>query len=86
MPSESLDVDRLSDFPEREALLTAKQARSEYLDRVAKFCDLERGNTEEQKRVTGMKLPLYHDPARSTINLALPWYSVAEEIAGLNIR
>ena len=34
----------------------------------------------------GMKRPLYHDPARSTINLALPWHSVAEEIADLNLK
>ena len=33
-----------------------------------------------------MKRPLYHDPARSTINLALPWHSVAEEIADLNLK
>ena len=34
----------------------------------------------------GMKRPLYHDPARSTINLALPWHSVAKEIADLNLK
>ena len=34
----------------------------------------------------GIKCPLYHDPARSTINLALPWHSVAEEIADLNLK
>ena len=30
MPSESLDEDRLSDFPESEASFIAKQAQSEY--------------------------------------------------------
>ena len=45
VPSESLlDEDRLSDFPESEASLIAKQARSELLDRVANFCELERGD------------------------------------------
>ena len=85
LPSESLDEDRLSDFPESKASKLAKQAWSELLDRVANFCELERGDTEEQKQVMGMKRPLYHDPARSTINLALPWQSVAEEIADLKI-
>ena len=33
VPSVSLDEDRLSAFPESEASLIAKQARSEYLDR-----------------------------------------------------
>ena len=68
MPSESLiDEDRLSDFPESGASLIAKQAQSELLDRVANFCRLERGDTEEQKRAMGMKHPYYHDPARATI-------------------
>ena len=84
MPSESLD--QLSDFPESTASLIAKQARSELLDRVANFCELGRGDTEEQKRVMGTKRPLYHDPARSTINLALPWHSVAEEIVDLKLK
>ena len=34
----------------------------------------------------GMKRPFYHDPARATINLALPWHSVTEEIAALNFK
>ena len=63
MPSESLiDEDRLSDFPESEASLIAKQAWSELLDRVANFV------------------------TRATIDLALPWHSVAEEIADLNFN
>ena len=50
VPSESLmDEDRLLDFTESEASLIDKQARSELLDRVANFCGLERGDTEEQK-------------------------------------
>ena len=85
MPSESLDEDRLSDFPESKlSLLIAKP--SELLDRVGNFCELERWDTEEQKRVMGMKCPLYHNPARATISLAVPWHSVAEEIADLNLK
>ena len=34
----------------------------------------------------GMKCPLYHNPARSTISLAVPWHSVAKEIADLNLK
>ena len=37
VPSESLDEDWLSDFPESEASLIAKQAWSQYLDRVAAY-------------------------------------------------
>ena len=76
----------LAVFEESEACLIAKQARPELLNRVAKFCGLERGDTEEQKRVMGIKHPYYHDSARATINLALPWHSVAEEIADLNFK
>ena len=86
MPSESLHDDRLSDFPESEASLIAKLAHSELLDRVANFCELERGETEDQRKIMGMNRPAYHDPARASINLALPWHSVAEEIADLNFN
>ena len=34
----------------------------------------------------GMKLPNYHNPARATINLALLWHSVVDEIADLNLK
>ena len=34
----------------------------------------------------GMKHLIYHDPARATINLALPWHSSAEEIAVCNFN
>ena len=69
------------DFPESEASLIARQARSELLDCVAGFCGLERGETEDQRKVMGMKHLIYHEPARTCINLALPWHSIAEEIA-----
>ena len=32
----------------------------------------------------GMKRPIYHDPTRASINLALPWHRSVEEIAGCN--
>ena len=67
-----------------EASLIAKQAWSEYLDSVAAYCELERGDPEEQKRVMGM--PLYHDPGKATINLALPWHNVAYKIADLDLK
>ena len=85
--SESLhDEDRLSDFPHTDASLIAKQARSQLLDWIANFCELERGETEDQRKVMGMKRPTYHNPAKASINLALPWHSVAEEIADLNFN
>ena len=69
MPSESLrDEDRFSDFSESEASLIAKQARSELLDQVANFCELERGDPEDQRKVMGMNPPAYHDLARASIN------------------
>ena len=74
IPSESPhDEDRLSDFPESEASLIAKLARSELLEWVANFCELERGETEDQRIVMGMRRPtyMYHNPARAAINLAL---------------
>ena len=44
VPSESLlDEVRLSDFPESEASLMAKEARLKLLDRFANFCELKRG-------------------------------------------
>ena len=33
-----------------------------------------------------MQRPAYHDPARASINVALPWHSAAEEIADLNFN
>ena len=87
MPSESLiEEDRLSDFPESEASFIAKQAQSELLVSVANFCGLERGDTEEQKRVIGMTHTYYHDPARAIINLGLRWHSATEEIADLDLK
>ena len=86
VPSESLAEDRLSDFPENKASLIAKQAWSEYLDRVTAYCELERGDPEEKRRVMGMQRPLYHNPSRATINLTLPWHCITGAIADLNLK
>ena len=52
-----------------------RQARSELLDQVAKFCGLER-----TKFIEMMKTP-YHAPVRAPINLAPPWHSSATKVA-----
>ena len=51
---------------------------------MAAYCELERGDPEEQRRVLGMQCPLYHALSRATINLTLPYHTVAEEIADFN--
>ena len=85
LPDSRHDKDRLSmDFPESKAL--AKQAHSELLDRVVTFCSLERSDTEDQRKVTGMQNPVYHDPATASIKLALPWHSSAVEITDHNFN
>ena len=67
LPSQTLhDEDRLSDFP---AFLIAEQARSELLDQVANFCELERGETEDQRKSILLKRPTHHDLAIASINL-----------------
>ena len=76
------DEDRLSmDFPESKVSLIETQAHSELLDWIAIFCSLKRSDTEDQRRVKGMKNPVYHGPTRAAIHLALPWYRLAVEIA-----
>ena len=49
---------------------------------MAAYCELERGDPEEQKRVLGMQHPLYHETGKATINLQ----SVANEIADLDLK
>ena len=90
LPLDSLHEDRqaLSGFFRQRNLLISQVARSELLDLnwVAGFCGLERGETEDQRRSMGMKHSFYHDPSRTTINLALPWHSSVEEIADCNFN
>ena len=66
--------------------LIAKQAQSQLLDRVANFCGLEREDPEEQKRVMGMTSLLSRPGQSHNNNLALPWHSVADKIADLNLK
>ena len=56
-----------------EASLREKQTRSEVLDRVAEFCQLDRANAEGKKEIMGMRLPAYNARSKAAIDLALPW-------------
>ena len=73
----SIDVDN-------EAVLREKQARSEALDRVAEFCNLDRQEPLIQKEVMGMRLPAYYAPAKKSIKISLPWHSSTIPIADMN--
>ena len=61
-----------------------KQARSEVLDKVAEFCNLDRQDPQIQKEVMGMRLPAYNAPAKKSIEISLPWHSVTIPIADMN--
>ena len=68
-----------------EAVLKEKQlACSEVLDKVAKFCNLDRQDPQIQKEVTGMRLPAYNAPAKKSIEISLPWHSSTVPIADMN--
>ena len=73
----SIDLDN-------EAVLREKQARSEALDSVAEFCNLDRQDPESQKDVMGMRLPAYNAPAKKSIEISLPWHSSTIPIADRN--
>ena len=73
----SIDVDN-------EAVLREKQARSEALDRVAEFCNLDRQDLQVQKEVMGMRLPAYYAPAKKSIEISLPWHSSTIPISDMN--
>ena len=73
----SIDVDN-------EAVLREKQARSEALDRVAQFCNLDWQDPQIQKEVMGMRLPAYNAPAKKSIEISLPWHSSTIPIADMN--
>ena len=73
----SIDLDN-------EAALREKQARSEALDRVAEFCNLDRQDPETQKEVMGMRLPAYNAPAKKSIEISLSWQSSTIPIADRN--
>ena len=73
----SIDLDN-------EAVLKEKRARSEALDRVAEFCNLDRQDPQIQKEVMGMRLPAYNAPAKKSIEISLPWHSSTIPIADMN--
>ena len=69
---------------DKEAVLKEKQARSEILDKIAKFCNLNRQDPRVQKEVMGMRLPAYNAPTKKSIEVSLPWHSTMADIANLN--
>ena len=69
---------------DNEAVLKEKQARSEILDKVAEFCNLDRQDPQIQKEVMGMRLPAYNAPAKKSIEISLPWHSTTIPIAHMN--
>ena len=73
----SIDLDN-------EAVLKEKEARSEVLDRVAEFCNLDKQDPQIQKEVMGMRLPAYSAPAKKSIEISLPWHSSTVPIADMN--
>ena len=73
----SIDLDN-------EAVLKEKRARSEVLDKIAEFCNLNRQDPRVQKEVMGMRLPAYNAPTKKSIEVSLPWHSTTADIANLN--
>ena len=69
---------------DNEAVLKEKQARSEILDKIAEFCNLNRQDPRVQKEVMGMRLPAYNAPTKKSIEVSLPWHSTTADIANLN--
>ena len=71
---------------DNEAVLKEKQARSEVLDKVAEFCNLDRQDPRIQKEVMGMRLPVYNynAPAKKSIEISLPWHNSTIPIADMN--
>ena len=69
---------------DNKAVLKEKQARSEVLDKIAEFCNLNRQDPRVQKEVMGMRLPAYNAPTKKSIEVSLPWHSTTADIANLN--
>ena len=69
---------------DNEAVLKEKQARSEILDKIAEFGNLNRQDPRVQKEVMGMRLPAYNAPTKKSIEVSLPWHSTTADIADLN--
>ena len=81
---DSLFEEEFSVDLDNEAVLKEKQARSEILDKVAEFCNLDRQDPQIQKEVMGMRLPAYNAPAKKSIEISLPWHSSTIPIADMN--
>ena len=81
---DSLFEEEFSVDLDNEAVLKEKQARSEILDKVAEFCNLDRQDPRIQKEVMGMRLPAYNAPAKKSIEISLPWHSSTIPIANMN--
>ena len=81
---DSLFEEEFSVDLDNEAVLKEKQARSEILDKVAEFCNLDRQDPRIQKGVMGRRLPAYNAPAKKSIEISLPWHSSTIPIADLN--
>ena len=81
---DSLFEEEFSVDLDNEAVFKEKQARSEILDKVAEFCNLDRQDPRIQKEVMGMRLPAYNAPAKKSIEISLPWHSTTIPIADMN--
>ena len=81
---DSLFEEEFSVDLDSEAVVKEKQARSEILDKVAEFCNLDRQDPRIQKEVMGMRLPAYNAPAKKSIEISLPWHSSTIPIADMN--
>ena len=81
---DSLLDEKFSVDLDNEAVLKEKQARSEILDKIAEFCNLNRQDPRVQKEVMGMRLPAYNAPTKKSIEISLPWHSTTIDIAYLN--
>ena len=70
---DSLFIEDEFSIIDNEVVLKKEQARSEVLDTVAEFCNLDR--QDPQIQVMGMRLPAYNAPAKKSIKISLPWHS-----------
>ena len=79
-----LNEDEISIDLDNEAVLKEKQARSEILDKVAEFCNLNRQDTRLQKEILGMRLPAYNAPTKKSLEISMPWLSSTVPIIDRN--
>ena len=72
---DSLTMKMSSPLLDNEAVLKEEQARSEVLDKVAEFCNLDSQDPQIQKEVMGIRLPANNAPAKKSFEISLPWHS-----------